>query len=305
MFLTKNPNTGAATNSSSIIIKPNVRSLTSKVVSSFYTLGRGVNESLNSHMMKNMEWGATAYLTYSLYGKCTADGCEEVYINNINTGYRGATAKFSGQWEYSASITGCSASTATAGVSSNQSSCASGYAYNGSNNKASTTGNISGIYDMSGGNWEYVMGVIQDASGKPMSGRNNLYNSGFNGTYGYPTSNGQTATSKTNGIAFPTDTRYYDLYVPNSTTLGDDTWYKYTNSKLGDASKEVAISKTNGSSGDRGLWFSDYAYFPTATHPWVCRGGDFGYGSGAGVFSFDRAHGNAYSPYGFRVVLAY
>ena len=304
LFLTKNPNHAKATDASNIIIKPNVRILTNKVVSTFYTLGRGVNENLNSHMMKNMEWGATAYLTYSLYGKCTADGCEEVYINNINTGYLGATAKFSGQWEYSASITGCSASTASAGVSSNQSSCASEYAYNGSSNKASTTGNISGIYDMSGGNWEYVMGVIQDVSGKPMSGRNNLYNSGFNGTYGYPTSDGQTATSKTNGIAFPTDTRYYDLYVPNSTTLGDDTWYKYTNSKLGDASKEVAISKTNSSSGDRGLWFSDYALFPTATHPWVYRGGNFHGGSGAGVFYFSRTYGSASSIYGFRVVLA-
>ena len=149
------------------------------------------------------------------------------------------------------------------------------------------------------------MGVIQDASGKPMSGRNNLYNSGFNGTYGYPTSDGQTATSKTNGIAFPTDTRYFDLYVPNSTTLGDDTWYKYTNSKLGDASKEVAISKTNSSSGDRGLWFSDYARFPAATHPWVARGGNFHGGSGAGVFYFTRAGGVADSYSGFRVVLAY
>ena len=305
LFLTKNPNTGVATNALNIIIKPNVRSLTNKVVSAFYTLGRGLNESLNSHMMKNMEWGATAYLTYSLYGKCTADGCEEVYINNINTGYLGSTSKFSGQWEYSASITGCSSSTATARVSSNQSSCASGYAYDGSNNKASTTGNISGIYDMSGGTWEYVMGVIEDVSGNPMSGRNNSYNSGFNGTYGCPTCDSQTATSKTNGISFPTDTRYYDLYVPNSSTLGDDTWYKYTNSKLEDAMKEVAISKTNSSSGDRGLWFSDCAYFPTATHPWVARGGGFYHGSGAGVFGFNRVGGNAHSYGGFRIVLAF
>ena len=158
---------------------------------------------------------------------------------------------------------------------------------------------------MSGGNWEYVMGVIQDASGKPMSGRNTTYNSGFNGTYGCPTCDNQTATSKTNGIAFPTDTRYYDLYVPNSTTLGDDTWYKYTNSKLGDASKEVTISKTNSSSGERGLWFSDYAYFPTVANPWARRGGCFHNGSGAGVFGFSRDYGSAYSAYGFRVVLAY
>ncbi len=307
LFLTKNPNTEAATSASNIIIKPNVRSLTNQVVSTFYTLGRGVNESLNSHMMKNMEWGATAYLTYSLYGKCTTDGCEEVYINNINTGFYGSSgSNFVNQWAVGASITGCSGASAISGVFDKQSSCAAGYAYNESSNKASTTGNISGIYDMNGGASEAVMGVIQDASGKPMSGRNNLYNSGFNGTYGYPTSDGQTATSKTNGIAFPTDTKYYDLYVPNSNTLGDGgTWDKYTNSKLGDAMKEVAISKTNNSSGNRILWFSDYANFPTTAIPWVARGGGFSFGSGSGVFHFSYSYGNASSSYGFRVVLAY
>ena len=69
--------------------------------------------------------------------------------------------------------------------------------------------------------------------------------------------------------------------------------------------KEVAISKTNSSSGDRGLWFSDFANFPTATNPWVDRGGNFSSGSGAGVFLFARASGNAHSNGGFRVVLAY
>ena len=73
----------------------------------------------------------------------------------------------------------------SATVNSNQSSCSSGYAYNEANNKASTTGNISGIYDMSGGNGEYVMGVLKDASGNPMSGRNSKYNSGFNGKYSF------------------------------------------------------------------------------------------------------------------------
>ena len=255
--------------------------------------------------MKNSEWGAVAYLTYSLFGKCTEAGCEEVYINNVTTGYLGGTATFSGQWQYGASITGCSASTVSAGTSSNQKSCASGYAYNESSNKASTTGNISGIYDMSGGAWEYVMGVIEDASGNPMSGRHEAWNSGFNGTYGCPTCESHTSLSKTNGIEFPTDTRYYDLYVPNSTALNDDTWYKYGNGHLGDGNKEIAISKTNSSSGDRGLWYQDYARFPTAAHPWVTRGGGFDDGAGAGVFDFARDYGSANSYVGFRVVLAY
>ena len=305
VFASRNPNTSAVTTGSNILIKPNLRSLTNKNVSTFYTLGREVNSSLNSHMMKNSEWGATAYLTYSNYGKCTSDGCEEVYINNVNTGYYPASsATYSGQWQYGASITGCGASSVSADAVGNMSSCTENYAWNGSNNKASTTGNISGIYDMSGGNFEYVMGVIKDASGNPMSGRNDLYNSGFNGTYGCPTCESQSILSKTNEIEFPTDTRYYNLYEANSTTLGDDTWYQYTNGQLGDVSREVAISKANASNGVSGLWFDDYAVFPTATYPWVYRGGNFSNGSGAGVFGFGRAGGNAGSGNGFRVVLA-
>ena len=62
-FLTSNPNYTSATSGENIIIKPNVRSLTNKNVSAFYTMSREVNSNLNSHMMKNSEWGAVAYLT--------------------------------------------------------------------------------------------------------------------------------------------------------------------------------------------------------------------------------------------------
>lgn len=79
---------------------------------------------------------------------------------------------------------------------------------------ASTTGNISGIYDMSGGTWEYVMGVMVDEEGNPMSGRNSLYNSGFNGTFGCPTCDSNTSglTELTGGYDFP-DSKYYDTYA--------------------------------------------------------------------------------------------
>ena len=84
---------------------------------------------------------------------------------------------------------------------------------------------------------------------------------------------------------------------------GSDIWYDYSTGHLGDANKEIAV--TGNSSNDRGLWFSDYAYFPAATEPWVRRGGDFSDGGGAGVFGFFRAYGNAYSSYASRVVLAF
>ena len=256
--------------------------------------------------MKNSEWGAVAYLTYSNYGKCTNGTCEEVYINNVTTGYLNETASFSGQWQYSGTVTGCSGDSASAATNSNNSACEAGYAWNEVNNKASTTGNISGIYDMSGGNWEYMMAVIADSNGNPVSGRNSTYNSGFNGIFGCPTCDSNTSglTELTTGIDFPTDTRYYDLYEYDY-DLSTDIWYDYTNGKLGDATKEIAATKANSSSGDRGLWYTDYAYFPSLTHPWFIRGGSFYFGTGAGVLCFYRGGGHANGGGSSRVVLAY
>ena len=83
-FLTKNPNYTITTESSKLLVKPNIRSLTKLNVSSLFTLIKGSHENLNSHMMTNMEWGATAYLTYSKYGRCDDKVCTEVTMNNIN-----------------------------------------------------------------------------------------------------------------------------------------------------------------------------------------------------------------------------
>ena len=212
------------------------------------------------------------------------------------------TQKFTGQWSYGATITGCSGETASAAVMSNMDSCKSGNTYIEA--KASTTGNITGIYDMSGGNWEYVMGVIT-INNKLVSGSHNKWNSGFNGIYGAPGNNDSDATQleKTNGIDYP-DSRYYNLYLYKY-ELNTDNWYDYTSGLIGDATKEIANTKTNSSGGNRGLWFSDYATFPTAASPCFLCGGYFGNGSLAGVFGFGRATGSANSYYASRLVLAY
>ena len=290
LYLTKNPNTSVTTDSSKLIVKPNVRSLTNKNVSSFYTLIKKSHQDLNSHMMTNMEWGATAYLTYSKYGRCNDITCTEVTINNINTGYYGKDAVFSGQWEYGATITGCAGDTVSASVLSNSSDCTNKY-NTAKGYLASTTGNITGIYDMSGGNWEYVMGVLEDSNG-------NLYSrdSGFKGL------KGNVEGSNTNGLDFP-DKKYYASYV-SSDAVGTDNWYKYTSGKLGDATKEIANTKIN-SSNDRGLWFNDYAYFVSPAYPFFLRGGSWNNGTGAGVLSFARNTGDSYGNFSARSVLAF
>ena len=100
-----------------------------------------------------------AYLTHSIYGRCTSSStCTEVGINN-NTSYK----------------TGY-------GAPAGSSSSVTNGAYNPTLGKdASTTGTIYGIYDMSGGRYEYVMGVYNNA--KSSSVFNSLPDSKYYNNY--------------------------------------------------------------------------------------------------------------------------
>ena len=106
--------------------------LTDGVVSFAGSDTYGLTTETDSHMIKNSEWGAVAYLSHSQYGIN-----DEVRINNY---YNEGT------------LTGCGALTdgeselTTCGIIYGQ---ASEY-------PQSTTGNITGVYDMSGGAREYV-----------------------------------------------------------------------------------------------------------------------------------------------------
>ena len=135
-------------NANGIIIKPNVTSLRYNNVSNFFFASRSMEQPNNSfgfvstevdtHMNKNNEWGAVAYLTQSIYGRCASSiACTEVGINN-NSGY----------------ITGIGTAPGTSNTSSTTNTYDTTVGM-----EASTTSNIYGIYDMNGGAWEYVMGV--------------------------------------------------------------------------------------------------------------------------------------------------
>ena len=114
---------------STITVKPNVTSLRSQTVSSFFTAIQNVKttygiNNADSHMLKNIEWGAVAYLKQSKYGLGTTD----IAVNTNSNFYTGG------------------------GTSD---------AYK-TNVAQSTTGNIYGVYDMSGGAVESVMGNYND-----------------------------------------------------------------------------------------------------------------------------------------------
>ena len=248
-------------------IKPNIGMLANQNVSTQFTTSQkfgtttyltstGVSE-VDAHMMKNIEWGAVAYLKQSKYGLGTTD----IGLNNYNS---------------SPYLTGCGSTSGSA----YSTTC---NAYNTTDGMlASTTGNITGIYDMSAYTGTYVMGVMQDNTGTntPMSGRSSSYNSGFTGKI-YDSGNFTDFT----GTPFP-NTKYYDLYAYG--TSNSD----YTRRILGDATGEV-----HG-------WYGDIASFVYSDFPWFIRDGSVVGPAFAGVFAFNYDVGEPYPDRVFRSVLA-
>ena len=232
---------------SKVIIKPNAYSWLSNSVYNIFLNSYNYRRELDSHMMKNTEWGAVAYLSHSKYGIN-----RKININN-NSSYK----------------TGYSAAPNTNQQTSPGTS-GDGEKYNFAYDTeigylASTTGNISGIYDMNGGAWEYVAGYIS----------NNLGLSGFN----------------TTTIA-EYNQKYFDIY---DTSSGDNT---YQNRILGDATGETGPFNNYFSS-----WYSEVAYFVSSGGPWFYRGGNINVGSYGGLYFFHRYTGNVYNDDGFRIIL--
>ena len=52
-----------------IKVQPGVQSFRNTTIGNMYTYAREYSSDLNSHMLKNSEWGAVAYLTHSKYRK--------------------------------------------------------------------------------------------------------------------------------------------------------------------------------------------------------------------------------------------
>ena len=224
-------------------VKPGVSSWRSITISNIYDVCKNYNSALNSHMMKNDEWGAVAYLSKSKYGKQN----EEVWINNSSSYITGSAGNSA------SGNTGTTTDyTSTQGV------------------KASTTGPVYGVYDMSGGAWEYVAGYVNNGHG-------NLTN------YGSSLVNGDAKTKNVYSKASS------DSYENN---------YNANSSKYGDAVYETS---TNGSGSTS--WYGDYSYFPGTSGPFFLRGGYYAVGANAGVFSFDSNYGGSYGYGSFRPVL--
>ena len=232
---------------------------------------------LSSHMVNNNDWGAATYLSASKYGA----GYNGVQINSKSDSH---------------SVTGCgpyaNGDTDTYGSGndslvkhkgistgplSTQQACSSDgtRAYNGTLGQlASTTNNPTGIYDMSGGGWEYVAA----------SYTTNLNESGVS-------TDGDYFGTK----AHPPYVNTYNITNLNSctfTTCGGQALYE-TNNGTGGGS---GSNQWNGQYLDMGDFSSSYS--------WFMRGGTYNNGSDAGLFYASVYSGYTLLGNAFRVALA-
>ncbi len=246
-------------------IKPDQNSLNNLNVSTLYTNVKssnntnGLSGDSDIHMIKNTEWGAIAYFSQSMYGVCNQDGTCTNKVENNNY-YTESTYDIT---------TGCGGS--DAGISG---ICPNENRWNTEVGQgASTTQNITGIYDMAGGRFEYVFDVM-----KLSSGSLETTNSGF--------------------VIYPNN-KYY-----NTINYGTSQ-YDFSRSISGDAIKELSPTLSSDAVyKNMTNWNNDFANYMNNSNSFIGRGSGSIHGENAGIFSFSILSGNSYSYVSTRSILA-
>ena len=274
-----------------------------------------------SHMLKNSEWGAITYLASSKYGA----GTNNVSTNSAKPSKSADADMTSPSSSYVYGITGCgpnninrsttaySSVTTSTGETVNLPELSSSHiedplacgdvehSYIGKIGQlASTTNNVYGIYDMSGGAYEYIMGNLTS-------------------------SNTETTTPSSYSYAMRNQAKppYVDLYK-------ESPYGNFTSGLSGSTNNPVAWSNTSseylwnndictwGNCGGHALhetkqyqsvsssyqsWGSDGSNFIHLSYRWFVRGGYVDNRSSAGLFYASYTYGSGNNNFGFRSVL--
>ena len=281
-----------------------------------------------SHLIKNSEWGAVAYLCYSDYGSVPmTNGTGRLVSNShwydLYTGQGPKSSTDEGYYSYDAS-----------------------HNYSTSNGVlSSTTGNVTGIYDMAGGAWERVAGYLDNGNGNlDTYGKsadesvkyfeNGKLNSAYTSIWdSYEVSDeeknnsvtltdGTTVTglwdwnkrssnyqearlkltkynfeqmAKHKGIGVNEVSSSFSFYAPYSpgTANNSQPWGWFT----------TVAEATVGTQKLATTWDNDYVLIGHLAVPFVVRGGGCYYGGGAGVLCSDVTNGGPSYYSGFRAVL--
>ncbi len=283
----------------------------------------------NSHLIKNNEWGAVAYLCYSKYGNVPKiNGAGSLVSENHWYDF------YTGQGPKGASDEGWYNRTDDT------------HNYNTQNGVlASTTGNVTGIYDMSGGAWERVAGYLDNGNGnlnnygKSADGSIKYFENGkLNSSYAslwnaYEVSeeektnkislgDGTTVTqgqlwdwnkkeekhyearrriteanyknmAKQKGIGVNEVSKEFSFYTPYGTDTSNKAWGGF----------KTVQEAVKGTQNYARAWDNDYVLIGHCACPFVRRGGNCNTGFAAGVFCSYISGGDASDSDGFRSVL--
>ena len=207
--------TGTVSNITTI---PNLSSVREQSVSTFETnimnmknSGNqyGLNTTTDTHMIKNIEWGAVAYLSHSKYGTCTDGTCKEVNINNSSSYYTGRSG----------------------GVSSTSSSTEGTYKYNETKKNTTT---------MTGGT--AITPTVTNDTTYPWTSSNGLYKSSNQGK-------DSTTTNLKFSFTAPTNNTYlsFDWSVSSESSSYDYLYYTITKdgTTLSDTGTSTKIGGTD------------------------------------------------------------
>ena len=272
------------------------------------------SNTANSHLMKNSEWGAVAYLSKSQYGQ----NDEEIKVNNANllSGNRKRTSTSGKSGVDSVyGITGCTSNEtsegsitttieAINGVSENTANANGIYVWNQKTGQnASTTGTIYGIYDINGCVWERTADFISNGHEYLLEyGKSLLDETKVNYTID---ENTKTVTANTGA-----STKHVTIYPyssPESSNIDTASQNNFKNNTkiYGDAVRETtsANAGTSNSGWYTSSWNSDYSNFPAFHLLFFLRGGTLWDSANAGTFAFYRSAGSSVCNSGLRAVL--
>jgi prepilin-type N-terminal cleavage/methylation domain-containing protein len=257
-------------------VKPNLPSLRDQNIKTQFETAQKFNDSIiygitsefDSHMMKNTEWGAVAYLSQSNYGKfgnsiyTGLEGLEKEIWTNPSVDY--VTGRGGNLLSKSSTLDDLGVASSTLySYDGRQCNIKVGYECTGPLQSvygmaSSTTGNVYGIYDMSGGSYEYVMGAMYELGDKNIM----LWDSGFN----------------QDTIDSDNMSKYINKYTYGENYDDQDA---FNRKLLGDATGETCG------------WYGDYTDFVNDYGPWFIRGGGYDDGPSAGVYLFYSSWGDA------------
>ena len=239
-----------------MVSKPGVTSWRYINISNAYENSLNYAKAYGSHLMKNSEWGAVTYLTHSPYGR------------NGNA------------------------------VTSNNSYYTAGseYANATTNVEQSSTGNATGVYDLSGGGFEFVA-AFNNAYASSDDLASNFYSPYF---YGSASGNNMGDF----GVTLGGSTRYLTAYSNSSSTFQASDYSEYKSlategniaSITGDALAEVLTGAgTN--------WFGWMSNFMSVDKGFLMRGSDRIEDWLGGIFFSEYYDGWIGEESGFRVCL--